>query len=234
MATGREAASSPSAGPGPSPGTAARSGSVGATRSAPRPLRSTEKHGAEWQRRRRRLLDTAADVFFRRGFQAGTTKEIAELAGMSQSTIYHYVDSKEQLMGDIARQVYSDFTESLDQALTSDRDPAAQLGRVIDAFISSLVLNQQTFAVYWKEFRAIPREIAREARAQERAFIHRVERIVAAAQADGTLPAHHATQLLSEGILGMMSWMHWWYRPEEHTPRQISAAFRDLIGLGRG
>ncbi|MDT3398203.1 TetR family transcriptional regulator [Streptomyces sp. B1866] len=194
--------------------------------------RPVDERAEERTRKRRELLDIAAGVFFRRGFEAGTTKEIAELAGMSQSTIYHYFPSKERLMEEIARQVYGDFSEALDRALTGDRSPAAQLGRVIDAFAASVVVNQKTFAVYWKEYRSIPREVAREAHAQERAYVGRVERIVAAAQEQGVLPSRHATQVLSEGVLGMLSWMHWWYRPGEHTPQQVAAAFRDLVGLG--
>ncbi|KUJ69501.1 hypothetical protein ACZ90_11520 [Streptomyces albus subsp. albus] len=199
---------------------------------APRPAGTADRRTASWQRKRRQLLDAAAEVFFRHGLDGGTTKKIAERAGLSQSSVYHYFSSKEEILGEIARQVYRDFTAALDQALSGpEQDPARRLGQVVDAFVGSLVPNQHTFAVYWQQYRSIPADIAQEARAAERAFVRRVEEVVAAAQREGVLPAGHATQILTEGILGMMSWTYWWYRPARHTPQQVAAAFRDLIGL---
>ncbi|GAA2293412.1 TetR/AcrR family transcriptional regulator [Actinomadura sp. NPDC048955] len=196
-----------------------------------RPGRKPGSRNDDWEDKRRRILDVAADVFFVRGYDRGTTKEIAERAGMSQPTIYHYVGSKEVLMSEIARQVDRDFTRALDEALAAPADPATQLRRVIDAFVRSLALNQRTFAVYWKEFRSLPADVGREVSGHERDFVVRVEEVVSRAQEQGVLPAEHPTRVVSEGILGMMSWMHWWYKPDEFDAEQVSAAFCDLIGL---
>ncbi|TYK46865.1 TetR/AcrR family transcriptional regulator [Actinomadura decatromicini] len=196
-----------------------------------RPGRRPGSRSGDWEAKRRRILDVAADVFFVRGYERGTTKEIAERAGMSQPTIYHYVGSKEVLMSEIARQVDRDFTAALDEALDVPADPATQLRRVIDAFVRSLALNQRTFAVYWKEFRSLPKDVGREVSGHERDFVVRVEEVVRRAQDEGVLPAGHPTRIVSEGILGMMSWMHWWYKPDEFDADQVSRAFCDLIGL---
>ncbi|MFI6985252.1 TetR/AcrR family transcriptional regulator [Embleya sp. NPDC050154] len=206
------------------PGRAATTPRKGSRSTAGRPT-------DDWMRKRREILDVAAEVFFTSGFDRGTTKEIAARVGMSQPSLYHYVGSKEDLMSEIARQVYRDFTQALDEALSGDHEPREQLRRVIHAFVATLVVNQHTFAVYWKEYRAIPAPVAREARAQERAFVERVERVVSAAQKQGVLSDKHSTRILSEGILGMMSWVHWWFRPGESSAEEISAAFCDLVGL---
>lgn len=196
-----------------------------------RPGRKPGSRSDDWEDKRRRILDVAADVFFTRGYDRGTTKEIAERAGMSQPTIYHYVGSKEVLMSEIAHQVDRDFTGALDEALAVPADPATQLRRVIGAFVHSLALNQRTFAVYWKEFRSLPESVGREVSGHERDFVIRVEEVVSRAQEQGILPARHPTRIVSEGILGMMSWMHWWYKPDEFNADQVAAAFCDLIGL---
>jgi len=199
-----------------------------------RPGRRPGRRNDDWEDKRRRILDVAAEVFFVRGYDRGTTQEIAERAGMSQPTIYHYVGSKEVLMSEIARQVDRDFTKALDDAFAVPADTATQLRRIIGAFVRSLAINQRTFAVYWKEFRALPEDVGREVSGHERDFVARVEEVVSRAQKEGVLPAEHPTRIISEGILGMMSWMHWWYRPDEFDPDQVAAAFCDLIGLPTG
>ncbi|WP_184503211.1 TetR family transcriptional regulator [Streptomyces botrytidirepellens] len=176
-------------------------------------------------------MDGAAEVFFRHGFAKGSTREIAALAGVSQGLVAHYF-KKSELMGSIARQVSTDFIAALDKALAGDRSPEEQLARVVHSFVESMALNQHTFRVYWKEIESIPSDDAQQARALEKEYVARVAHIVAAAQKQGVLPAEHDALTLTEGILGMLSWTHWWYRPDRHTPQQVSAAYRDLIGLG--
>lgn len=189
----------------------------------------------EWDERRRAILDGAAEVFFERGFHRGTTKEIAEKVGLTQSAIYHYVGSKDDLLAEIARQVDKDFSAALDASLASSDDPVEQLIDLIHSFVAALVINQKTYAVYWKEQNAIPAEAKAETEADQRAYVKRIEAIVEAVQKKGALPADHPTHVIAEAIIGMMSWTYWWYRPDgAHDDTQIANAFCDLIGLTTG
>ncbi len=45
-----------------------------------------------------RLIDSALQVFSRKGFDASTTKDIAKEAGVTDGLIYHYFASKEELL----------------------------------------------------------------------------------------------------------------------------------------
>jgi TetR/AcrR family transcriptional regulator len=47
--------------------------------------------------RRRQLLDTALDVFSRKGFQGTTTKEIAAAAGVTEAIIFRHFPTKQDL-----------------------------------------------------------------------------------------------------------------------------------------
>jgi TetR/AcrR family transcriptional regulator, cholesterol catabolism regulator len=185
----------------------------------------------EWTSRRREILKAAAEVFFVQGFERGTTKEIAHKVGMSQPNLYHYVGSKQDLMNEIALQVAQDFIDALNASLKGTADPAEQLNRLIDGFVATLLEDQRIFAVYWKEYRALPKDVARKVLAEERRYIARVEEVVASAQKEGLLPDDRPSRLVSAGILGMMSWTYWWYHPGEYTAAEISTCYRALLGL---
>src|SRR5260370_21935849 len=47
--------------------------------------------------RRRQLLETALDLFSRKGFQGTTTKEIAAAAGVTEAIIFRHFPSKQAL-----------------------------------------------------------------------------------------------------------------------------------------
>ncbi|MDT7704672.1 MAG: hypothetical protein QOG20_279 [Pseudonocardiales bacterium] len=186
----------------------------------------------DWDRRRREILEAAAKVFFRHGFERGTTKEIAALAGLTQSGIYHYVGSKHDLLVEIARQVDRDFSASTAAAFRASADPVAQLRDVIYAFTAVLARNRYSYAVYWKEYRTFPAEVARAVAADQRTFIEQTTQLVERAQEAGALPADQPTEIITNGLLGMLAWMYMWFEPDgPHTPDSIGRAFIALIGL---
>ena len=47
--------------------------------------------------RKQQLLETALDVFSRKGFEGATTKEIAAAAGITEAVIFHHFPSKQAL-----------------------------------------------------------------------------------------------------------------------------------------
>lgn len=200
------------------------------TRRAPYPA-----DDGDWDRRRREILEAAAQVFFRHGFERGTTKEIAALVGLTQSGIYHYVGSKHDLLVEIARQVDRDFSASTTAAFNASTDPVAQLRDVIYAFTAVLARNRYSYAVYWKEYRTFPAEVARAVAADQRTFIEQATQLVRRAQDAGALPDDQPTEIVTNGLLGMLAWMYMWFEPDgPHTPDSIARAFIAMIGLPPG
>jgi AcrR family transcriptional regulator len=51
---------------------------------------------------RRRILDAAVDLFRSRGFDATTTRDIAQGAGIATGTLFNYFDTKEAIVGYLA------------------------------------------------------------------------------------------------------------------------------------
>jgi AcrR family transcriptional regulator len=47
--------------------------------------------------RRRQIIDTAAELFSRRGFSGTTTREVAKAAGVSEATLFKHFATKEEL-----------------------------------------------------------------------------------------------------------------------------------------
>lgn len=193
---------------------------------------SVDQHPPGFHEKRRRILNGAAQVFERRGFAAGTTREIAAEVGLSQPAIYHYVGAKDDLLSEIARQVAHDMTDALERGLASDDDPAAQLRAVIHHFVAAVIHNQSEFAVFWKELHNIPVEVRASVLADERQFMERFDALVKTLQQLGTLPANAPSSAVTEAIVGMVCWTYQWYRPgRSPDPDEVAATFCKLIGL---
>ena len=89
--------------------------------------------------RKERILDAAARVFARKGYQRATTKEIADEADVGEGTIYSYFGSKRDLL----LSMVSSMSESL---LTPPQEiPPDDFEALIAAFLRDrLTLTEQT------------------------------------------------------------------------------------------
>jgi AcrR family transcriptional regulator len=76
---------------------------------------------------RRRLLDAAAAVFVRRGFEAASVEEITAEAGFTRGAFYSNFTSKEQLLVEMLQQrVYDEYRRMLERS-PADASPVERL-----------------------------------------------------------------------------------------------------------
>ena len=71
----------------------------------------------------RRILATAAELFRTKGYAQSTTRELAGMIGLKKASLYHYVQSKEDLLYEIS-------IESLQQMQS---DPDLEMRQMADA-----------------------------------------------------------------------------------------------------
>ena len=181
--------------------------------------------------KRKAILDGAAEVFLRSGFDAGTTKEVAAEVGLSQPAIYHYVGSKADLLREISSEVGRDMMAALDAGLASGDSAAEQLRGIIRAYTLAVVHNLRSFAVFWLELRSLEPDVRATLREDEREFVRRVARLVATLQRQGHLPDGPPTAV-AQAIMSMPSWMYHWYRPDGPlNSEQVAELYCALIGL---
>ena len=72
---------------------------------------------------RRRILESARDVFFRDGFMRANLDEMAEKAGVAKGTLYRYFESKADLYVAVLAENGAVFTQKMREAASSSEDP---------------------------------------------------------------------------------------------------------------
>jgi AcrR family transcriptional regulator len=93
---------------------------------------------------RSRLLDAAAEVFARRGYERATIDEVAREAGLSKGTVYWNFESKADLFGSLLEErVDEPLLAVMEMSRTTPREqPTAQ---AVDAAIAGLVRERPRF-----------------------------------------------------------------------------------------
>ena len=66
------------------------------------------------EEKRRLLLDAAVRVFARKGYHASRVGDIAEEAGVAHGLLYHYFDSKEDVLRSVFRETWRALIETIE------------------------------------------------------------------------------------------------------------------------
>ncbi len=59
--------------------------------------------------RRQRILEAALDLFSRQGFHRTSTRQVAEVAGLAEGTIFNYFPTKKDLLVAVMAQIVDDY-----------------------------------------------------------------------------------------------------------------------------
>ncbi|MCW5693306.1 MAG: TetR/AcrR family transcriptional regulator [Pseudolabrys sp.] len=114
--------------------------------------------------RRRALIDAAVEVFFAKGYHACRVADVAEAAGISQGTVYNYVNSKEDLLFMIVEDHFLAYERIVGSAL----EPARTSREKLDALLKGTV---EAIFKYRKHYVVMLRELHHVERNRRRAFM---------------------------------------------------------------
>ncbi len=98
---------------------------------------------------RRRILDSARDVFFRDGFMAANLDEVAERAGVAKGTLYRYFESKADLYVAVLADNGNRFTELMRECVSEGTSPMEQLERISDFYYDYWTRHPELFQIFW-------------------------------------------------------------------------------------
>jgi AcrR family transcriptional regulator len=98
---------------------------------------------------RRRILDSAREVFFRDGFMAANLDEVADKAGVAKGTLYRYFESKAELYVAVLAHNGAIFEEKMRATLSPDLSPAEQVRKTARFYFDHYVANPDYFQIFW-------------------------------------------------------------------------------------
>jgi len=170
-------------------------------------------------RTRARLVEAAKHVFEDTGFLDARISDIAERAGLSHGSFYHYFDSKEQVFREVAERVYERISAPLTEVVlapSSTATPAERLRQAIrdyletyreEARIMGVIEQMSRYDDYVRDVlvarhRHSTEQIARSiAQLQRRRMADRQLDPAVAAAALGAMTSRFAEMWLAQGLL---------------------------------
>src|SRR3954454_3129771 len=161
---------------------------------------------AKWLRRQREIYDVAARVFHEKGYEQTSMDDIAEAVGLLKGSLYHYIDSKEDLLYGIANAVNKTVADGMArnellEGPAIERLRAQFHGHTLTAGhdLDFLILVQ----VYYHEFRSLTPEHQDEVMVLRRSYVKYTRDRIALAQAEGSVCPDLEVEVIAPAILAM-------------------------------
>jgi TetR/AcrR family transcriptional regulator, fatty acid metabolism regulator protein len=150
--------------------------------------------------KRRRLLEAAVRVFARKGYHASRVGDIAEEAGVAYGLLYHYFESKEDVLRSVFRETWRALIETIQSVEEAGDPPPEQLRKVAEILLRSWRRDPDLVRVLVLEVtrsQLLPAEMDEIAES-----FAAIQEIIERGQADGSIRADLDAQLASYVFYG--------------------------------
>lgn len=136
--------------------------------------------------KRRSILDAAIRVFARSGYHGTRVSDIADEAGVAYGLVYHYFDSKDDVLNELFTERWSLLLKATEEADKADATPREKLGAVAGFIIDSYRYDPELMKVIVVEVTRAANSFGRTHLPEIRRAYEGIARIVAEAQEEGS------------------------------------------------
>ncbi len=197
---------------------------AGSTTDEPRPHR---KRDAE-------VLDAAARVFHERGYGNASVQDVADEVGILKGSLYHYIDTKEDLLHRLLEGVHDDVQAILlEVQATTGLRPLARLHLYVRRQVEFNARNLTRISVYYHDVERLTPARRDAIFALRRVHESFVLDLIREAQEQGDIAETVDARLLANCVFATIIWVYRWYQPRgRHRPEDVAQACADFAIRG--
>jgi TetR/AcrR family transcriptional regulator, cholesterol catabolism regulator len=162
-----------------------------------------------------RLFDTAAALFFKKGYAETTTREIASAVGIQQASLYYHVESKEDLLYQICVSSLEQLLLDVQTAVNEASDPLERIRVLARTHLRTILRHQIRHVTMLNELRALSDPHRAAVVALRKKYAALVRSVLEDAQAAGAVRGDIPARFLYLALLNILNWAVLWFRRDQ-------------------
>ncbi|MFG2075755.1 TetR/AcrR family transcriptional regulator [Nonomuraea maritima] len=186
---------------------------------------------------RQRILAEATRLFAQRGFESTSVQEIVASAGVTKGAMYHYFDSKDDLLHEIYARVLRMQMDRLARIADGPGTLKERLHRAAADVVETTVANLDDSKIFFRSIHLLAPETQKTVRAERRRYHERFRALVAEGQRTGVFGDRVPAEIVVDYFFGSVHHLGSWFHAEGPlTGSQVGQHFADLLltSLGAG
>jgi AcrR family transcriptional regulator len=165
--------------------------------------------------RKAEVIDTAAQLFYRKGYDATTVQDIADELGILKGSVYYYMDSKEDLLFEIIMHGHDSLFALLQGVVRMEElSPREQLREFVRRHTRFVAENLVLLRIFFNDFRSLGGERRVTVIKERDQYDEMVRAILIKGQESGEFHRDFDPKIVAMGILGMANWVYQWFRAD--------------------
>jgi AcrR family transcriptional regulator len=195
-------------------------------RSGPAP--ESRDADSRYDRRLAEILAHATEVFYEKGYDGASMRELSRASGMSLAGLYYYFESKERLLYLIQKHTFQTIVERLRERLRSVEDPQQRIRVLIFNHLDYFLSHPKAMKVLSHEDDALKDDFGARVAALKREYYRiGIDLLEEYKRVHGL---EFSSRIAVLTLFGMMNWIYTWYNPRvdgnaEDLSRQMADTF---------
>src|SRR5712691_10426434 len=183
--------------------------------------------------RRTELTRAAARLFAQKGYHGTSIGDLAEALGMQKGSLYTHIDSKADLLWEVAREGAEAFHAALD-TVPEDGPVLERIEAALRAHLRVVADQLDVATVFIREWRYLEGERRETFVAERRRYEERVRALFREGRELGQLRTDLDVATAALLLLSAANWAYTWLRPGGNTDALADRFFTVLLDGMRG
>lgn len=181
---------------------------------------------------RENILEAAALIFQQKGYHATSMQDIADAVDLKKGSLYHYVDSKQDILFALLNEALELILERLEYVAEQNIPPEQKIRLATRAYFSFLAENPSLSSVLLLEYRSLEEDY-KKLHIPRRDQVDQIwQKCIAEGTAEGDFNVLEPG-LVSKALLGVLNWTITWYREDGPlSAEEIVDQFTELFLVG--
>ena len=159
------------------------------------------------------ILRTSAQIFAEKSYHSTSMRDISRATKVSLAGLYHYCQSKEELLFLIQDHCFGRVLERLEQRLAGVKDPFEKLRIFIDNHLSFFAANMAEMKVLSHEAESLEGDRHQHVSTKKERYAKLARKILREIQDTEQANARLDLTVATYALFGMMNWIYNWYDP---------------------
>jgi AcrR family transcriptional regulator len=167
---------------------------------------------SRFERQLNKILEHATDVFYQRGYEGASMRDLSRATGMSLAGLYYYFESKEKLLYLIQKHTFNTIIEQLRNRLKEEHHPEARVRIFILNHLEYFLANQKAMKVLSHEDDVLKNGFGAEIAAIKREYYKVCRSLLEELKLQSGV--NFDTRIAVLSLFGMINWIYAWHHPK--------------------
>jgi TetR/AcrR family transcriptional regulator, cholesterol catabolism regulator len=184
-----------------------------------------------FDRRLAKILTHATGVFYEKGYEGASMRDLSRSSGMSLAGLYYYFESKEKLLYLIQKHTFTTIINRLRERLNEVEAPEERIRVFILNHLEYFLANPKAMKVLSHEDEVLKNSLGAEIAAIKREYYRIcIELLDDFKRAKGL---EFSSRIAVLSLFGMMNWIYTWHNPRvDVKATELARAMGDIFLRG--